>query len=289
MKMVITKAGRAALVNASQSGTAAVVVSEIGVGSGKYTATESQTSLVSEIKRMPVIEGGQTGDHAIHVAMQDAGSDAYSVYELGVFLADGTLLAVYSQTEAIATKAATSELLLSLDAAFVGVDVSGITFGDVTYGVAAATESNAGVVTLATVAETLSGKEASKVVTPAALAAVTATATRRGLIAVATDDEAKAGTDNRKAVTPAALKEATDARAANLTEALQGTTNEKFVTPLVLKQYKATSGRVGVVELATEEEAVNGIDDTHVLTPATAAALFARLIEDWAKAREDKA
>ena len=289
MKMVITKAGRAALVNASQSGTAAVVVSEIGVGSGKYTATESQTALVSEIKRMPVIEGGQTGDNAIHVAMQDAGSDAYAVYELGVFLSDGTLLAVYSQTEVIANKSMASELLLSLDIAFVGLNVSGITFGNVSYGVAAATEENAGVVTLATVKEVLAGKDTSKVVTPAALAAVTATATRRGLAALATDAEATAGTDSRKAVTPAALKAATDARAVTLTEALQGTSNEKFVTPLVLKQYKATSGRAGLVELATEEEAVGGIDDTHVLTPATAAALFSRLIEEWAKEREDKA
>ena len=179
MKMVITKAGRAALVNASQSGTAAVVVSEIGVGSGKYTATESQTALVSEIKRMPVIEGGQTGDSAIHVAMQDAGADAYVVYELGVFLADGTLLAVYSQTEPIANKAATSELLLALDAVFVGVDVSAITFGNVSYGVAVATEANAGVMTLATVAEAVAGKVTSKAITPAALAAVTATTERR--------------------------------------------------------------------------------------------------------------
>ena len=281
MKMVITKAGRAALVNASQSGTAAVVVSEIGVGSGKYTATESQTALVSEIKRMPVIEGGQTGDSAIHVAMQDAGADAYVVYELGVFLADGTLLAVYSQTEPIANKAATSELLLALDAVFVGVDVSAITFGNVSYGVAAATEANAGVMTLATVAEAVSGKVASKAITPAVLAAVTATSDRRGLVALATEEEAKKGTEDRKAVTPAALKAATDVRAATFTEVLQGASEGKFVTPLALKQYKATSGRAGLVELATEEEAVGGIDDTHVLTPATAAALFSRLIEEW--------
>ena len=281
MKMVITKAGRAALVNASQSGTAAVVVSEIGVGSGKYTATESQTALVSEIKRMPVIEGGQTGDSAIHVAMQDAGADAYVVYELGVFLADGTLLAVYSQTEPIANKAATSELLLALDAVFVGVDVSAITFGNVSYGVAVATEANAGVMTLATVAEAVAGKAASKAITPAALAAVTATTERRGLVALATEEEAKTGTDDRKAVTPAALRAATDVRAATFTEVLQGTSEEKFVTPLALKQYKATSGRAGLVELATEEEAVGGIDDKHVLTPATAVALFSRLIEEW--------
>lgn len=81
------------------------------------------------------------------------------------------------------------------------------------------------------------------------------------------------------------MKAAVDARAANLTEALKGAADDKFITPAVLKQVTATNGRLGLVELATEEEATGGIDETHVLTPATATALFDRLIREWAAAQ----
>ena len=282
MKMVVTKVGRQAIVNAGQTGTNAVTISHIGVGAGKYTPSESQTALTEEIKRLPIIEGGGTGDGAIHVAMQDADAQAYTVYEVGIFLADGTLFAVCSQTEPVVQKTKATELLLALDVTFADVDVKSIQFGDVSFGNAAATTANAGVVQLATDDEAKAGTDSQKALTPAAMTAVTATTERRGLIALITTGEAVEGTDDQKAVTSAALKVAVDARAASLAEALRGVSADKFITPSVLRQVTATNGRLGLVELATEEEAVRSIDETHVLTPATAAALFARLINDWA-------
>lgn len=282
MKMVVTKVGRQAIVNAGQTGTNAVTISHIGVGAGKYTPSESQTALTEEIKRLPIIEGGGTGDGAIHVAMQDADAQAYTVYEVGIFLADGTLFAVCSQTEPVVQKTKATELLLALDVTFADVDVKSIQFGAVSFGNAAATTANAGVVQLATDDEAKAGTDSQKALTPAAMTAVTATTERRGLIALITTVEAVEGTDDQKAVTSVALKAAVDARAASLAEALRGVSADKFITPSVLRQVTATNGRLGLVELATEEEAVRGIDETHVLTPATAAALFARLINDWA-------
>lgn len=282
MKMVVTKVGRQAIVNAGQTGTNAVTISHIGVGAGKYTPSESQTALTEEIKRLPIIEGGGTGDGAIHVAMQDADAQAYTVYEVGIFLADGTLFAVCSQTEPVVQKTKATELLLALDVTFADVDVKSIQFGDVSFGNAAATTANAGVVQLATDDEAKAGTDSQKALTPAAMTAVTATTERRGLIALITTVEAVEGTDDQKAVTSVALKAAVDARAASLAEALRGVSADKFITPSVLRQVTATNGRLGLVELATEEEAVRGIDETHVLVPATAAALFARLINDWA-------
>ena len=282
MKMVVTKVGRQAIVNAGQTGTNAVTISHIGVGAGKYTPSESQTALTEEIKRLPIIEGGGTGDGAIHVAMQDADAQAYTVYEVGIFLADGTLFAVCSQTEPVVQKTKATELLLALDVTFADVDVKSIKFGDVSFGNAAATTANAGVVQLATDDEVKAGTDSQKALTPAAMTAVTATTERRGLIALITTVEAVEGTDDQKAVTSVTLKAAVDARAASLAEALRGVSADKFITPSVLRQVTATNGRLGLVELATEEEAVRGIGETHVLTPATAAALFARLINDWA-------
>lgn len=285
MKMVVTKVGRQAIVNAGQTGTNAVTISHIGVGTGKYTPTESQTALTEEIKRLPIIEGGGTGDGVIHVAMQDADAQAYMVYEIGIFLADGTLFAVCSQTEPVVQKTKATELLLALDVTFADIDVKSIQFGDVSFGNAAATTTNAGVVQLATADEAKAGKDSQKALTPSAMAAVTATTGKRGLIALITTAEAVTGTDEQKAVTAAAMKAAVDARAANLTEALKGAADDKFITPAVLKQVTATNGRLGLVELATEEEATGGIDETHVLTPATATALFDRLIREWAAAQ----
>ena len=261
MKMVVTKVGRQAIVNAGQTGTNAVTISHIGVGAGKYTPSESQTALTEEIKRLPIIEGGGTGDGAIHVAMQDADAQAYTVYEVGIFLADGTLFAVCSQTEPVVQKTKATELLLALDVTFADVDVKSIQFGDVSFGNAAATTANAGVVQLATDDEAKAGTDSQKALTPAAMTAVTATTERRGLIALITTVEAVEGTDDQKAVTSVALKAAVDARAASLAEVLRGVSADKFITPSVLRQVTATNGRLG---------------------PATAAALFARLINDWA-------
>ena len=69
-----------------------------------------------------------------------------------------------------------------------------------------ATTARRGTVELATNAETQTGNDAARAVTPAAMKSVTATAARRGLVELATDAEARTGTDAVRAVTPAALR-----------------------------------------------------------------------------------
>lgn len=51
IELIITSAGKKEIVNARQTGTSAIKLSHIGVGSGKYTATEARTSLQSETTR----------------------------------------------------------------------------------------------------------------------------------------------------------------------------------------------------------------------------------------------
>lgn len=63
-ELIITSAGKKEIVNAQQTGTSAIKLSHIGVGSGKCTATEAQTSLQSETKRLPIVEGGACSDAA---------------------------------------------------------------------------------------------------------------------------------------------------------------------------------------------------------------------------------
>lgn len=75
-----------------------------------------------------------------------------------------------------------------------------------------ATDTESGVVTLATADEVIAGQNSEKVVTPASLAARTATTGRTGLARLATSAEALAGTDTTKATTPAAVKAVADTK-----------------------------------------------------------------------------
>ena len=92
---------------------------------------------------------------------------------------------------------------------------------------------------LATNAETITGTDNLKAVTPAALAAKVATTTASGIAELATSAETITGTDTVRAVTPAGL---------------------------AAKVASATAQ--GVVELATSAEVITGTDTTRAITPA---------------------
>lgn len=68
-----------------------------------------------------------------------------------------------------------------------------------------ASDTSAGVVELATNAETQAGVDSSRAVTPASLASLSATDARRGLVELATNSETQAGVDTSRAVTPRSL------------------------------------------------------------------------------------
>lgn len=264
MDIVLTTAGIQAVINAKETGTNAVTISEIGVGTGKYTPTKEQTQLQAQVKRMPILEGGQAGDNAIHVACKDDGPGSYEVFEFGLFLSDGTLFAVYSQNVPIIEKQEKSNLLLAIDMKLEGVNAGNITFGDVSFSFTAATTTNAGIVELATDEETQAGTDSQRAVTPAGLKSLTSTADRAGLIRTASEAEAKAGTEGAAALTPATMKGA----AASEAETIEGKSGTLYVTPLGLRGLKATTGRNGLVELATEAETKAGTDKERAVTPA---------------------
>ena len=249
MNIVLTNAGLQKIINAEQTGTAPVVISQIAFGSGRYTANASQIALQNEIKRLSVISGGTDNDHAIHVAAQDTSSDAYSVYEFGLFLSDGTLFAVYSQTETpILQKSISSVAQFECGITLQGVNVESISFGDVSFSYPYASETNAGIAEIATASEAQAGTDNTRILTPAGLQQVTATQTRKGIVELATNAEAQTGTDAEKVLTPASMQSVT-----------------------------ATTGRKGVVQLATNSEATTGTNTSKAVVPAgLKAALDAR-------------
>lgn len=103
----------------------------------------------------------------------------------------------------------------------------------------AASTTVPGVVELATSAETITGSDTARAVTPAGLAAKVASTTASGIVELATDAETITGTDTTRALTPSNLQALT-----------------------------ATDSRDGIVELATSTETIVGSDTARAVTPA---------------------
>ncbi len=169
MRMKITNAGRDKLVNGTNTGTNTVLISQIGLTSTGFTPTASMTQLPGEFKRMTSFGGESVAADTIHVTLQDSGTDKYPLRGFGLYLADGTLFAVYGQADAIMEKASISTLLLSADVVFADIDTAQIKFGSTQFLNPPATESVAGVVELADGTETTNGADAVRAVTPRGL------------------------------------------------------------------------------------------------------------------------
>lgn len=169
MRMKITTAGRAKLVNASNTGTNTVLISHIGLTATGFTPTAAMTQLPGEFKRMTTFGGKSVAADTIHVTLQDSGAEKYTLRGFGLYLSDGTLFAVYGQADAIMEKASISTLLLSADVVLADIDTAQIKFGSTEFLNPPATETVAGVVELADGNETTNGADAVRAVTPRGL------------------------------------------------------------------------------------------------------------------------
>lgn len=165
--ITITNAGRAALVNAANTGTAAVVIAAIGLSVTAVTPDPTATALPNELKRVATVGGQIVADDIIHVTMTDASGDAYSARSFGIYLADGTLFALYGQADVLLTKTAASQGLLAVDLQFADASAASIAFGPTDWVNPPASESVWGVIKLATAAIAKAGADALSAITPA--------------------------------------------------------------------------------------------------------------------------
>lgn len=205
--IIVTDAGIQEVINAEKNGTDPVILSQVGLGTGQYTPTHDQTSLQNEFKRIPAnaLAGGNVGDNIIYINARDTSSDAYTLFEFGVYTESGTLFAVCSQNVPILQKAAGAQSYLDIEFLLTNVNPESVAIGDTNFFNPPATTEIQGVVELATNAETQSGSDSDKAVTPASLSSRTATEGRTGLVQLAMGAEVVAGTNNTKTITPKAL------------------------------------------------------------------------------------
>lgn len=167
--IVITKAGRKELINAEQNGIAPIVLTEVGLGTGVYTASEDQTELLQEFKRLDTIAGGAAGDSVLHINVSDASDESYTVTEVGVYTETGTLFAVYSQSAPIVQKTELSVMLLVLDMVLTNINPESVEIGDINFLYSHATTARPGIIELATHEEVRAGVDGTRAVTPATL------------------------------------------------------------------------------------------------------------------------
>lgn len=169
LTIIVTNAGRAALVNATNTGTDPVTITQCGVSATAVVPTPALTALPGEIKRISTLSGDVVDDDTIHLIVRDETADAYTLRSIALYLADGTLFAIYGQAGAIMEKSAQAMLLLAVDVRFADIDATDLTFGDANFLNPAATTATPGVVELSTDAEADTGTDTQRAVTPKAM------------------------------------------------------------------------------------------------------------------------
>lgn len=171
LQITITTAGYAALVNAKNLGTNPTLVAQIGISDQVFTPDRGMTALPGELKRLATFAGTAVADDTVHVSIRDDGPDTYNMRGFGLYLADGTLFAVYGQAETILEKSAQAMMLLAADIRFADINATDLVFGDTNWINPPATTEVQGVVELATPAETIAGADDRRGVTPTGLKA----------------------------------------------------------------------------------------------------------------------
>ncbi|WJS98204.1 gp53-like domain-containing protein [Novosphingobium humi] len=168
--ITLTKAGLSAIVGDDTPSLGPVVITQLGLTDAAFTVASTLEALPGEFKRID-ISGEQVGDDTLHMTALDASSDVYTYRGFALYLADGTLFAVYGQDGPIAAKAAPSASFFVLDIKLAEGQADNITFGDTNFLNPPATTARQGVVELATNAEASAGTDTQRALTPAAMQA----------------------------------------------------------------------------------------------------------------------
>ena len=168
LQPIITCAGLQAVLNASNDGLQAKLT-HIALGDVGWQPDSNATALQQECQRIPISSSSRLQSNQLHITAVENGNQNYWVREIGLLLADGTLLAVWSDPEkALAWKSADVDLLLAFDLLLTAFPADSVVI-DGTGGLELrpATEQQRGIVRLATIEEAKQGTDALTAITPA--------------------------------------------------------------------------------------------------------------------------
>ena len=169
LKITITDAGRAELIQNSHLGFNAVTIVAVDVGDAQYVPDRAQTTLGHKVASLGSIAGNAVGDGILHITARDESAAAYNVGEFGLITDKGTLFAVCALPASagwIIQKAAPSIMLLAIDVLLDDIDAEQIQFGNVEFLNPPATTDVAGVVELADDTEAAAAEDNRRALTP---------------------------------------------------------------------------------------------------------------------------
>lgn len=167
LSLIMTTAGLGRFTAAQVQDDIDLTVAQVGFTASEFVAAPSLTALPGEFRRVSTISGASVGDNIVHMIVRDEAPLGYTVRGFGLFLADGTLFAVYGQSAPICEKSPLTTLLMPLDIAFPTSAIDKLEFGDTNFLNPPATSALKGVVRFATQAESDAGTAGQIAVSPA--------------------------------------------------------------------------------------------------------------------------
>ncbi|MDK4806084.1 MAG: hypothetical protein OC190_05985 [Novosphingobium aromaticivorans] len=169
LPLYITDAGRAAMIDPVGGGTRAVTIAQAGFTQTDFVAAPTLEVLPGEFKRVATVAGEAVAPDTVHLTLRDDSADTYALRGFALYLSDGTLFAVHGQSDTILEKTPFTSFFLAFDWTLAASDAAAITFGDTSFLNPPATQTVAGVLELASLAEALAGLVADKAITPATM------------------------------------------------------------------------------------------------------------------------
>jgi hypothetical protein len=169
LPLYITDAGRAAMIDPVGGGTRAVTIAQAGFTQADFVAAPTLEVLPGEFKRVATVAGEAVAPDTVHLTLRDDSPDTYALRGFALYLSDGTLFAIHGQSDTILEKTPFTSFFLAFDWTLAASDAAAITFGDTSFLNPPATQTVAGVLELASLAEALAGLVADKAITPATM------------------------------------------------------------------------------------------------------------------------
>lgn len=161
--LTITKLGLERFTAAQLDADIDLAIGSVGLTDADFVVAPTLTALPGLFRRLDTISGKQVGDNIVHMTIRDEADAGYSARGFGLFLADGTLFAVYGQSERLFEKSPRATFLAAIDIAFPTGDLSELRFGATDFLNPPATSSTAGVIMLATEAQATAGTDLRRV------------------------------------------------------------------------------------------------------------------------------
>lgn len=168
LTITITRAGLERFTAAQLDEDLDLGISSVALTDAEFVVAPTLEELPGEFRRLSTISGDQVGDNIVHMTIRDDDPVGYTARGFGLFLADGTLFAVYGQDELLFEKSPLSTFMAAIDIAFPTGDVSELVFGNTDFLNPPATTERKGVVELATIDEGRAGADPHRV-TPVAV------------------------------------------------------------------------------------------------------------------------